>query len=83
MFNYKGLVVVALLAILFVLYFKDSAVSSYQTYAYGTYNNPEDALKEVTKQLAIISTHFNKGTKTLGYLNEIESATSIIFKVKK
>ncbi|MEN3324338.1 hypothetical protein VP395_11420 [Mariniflexile soesokkakense] len=92
-FIYKWIAVAAVVVLILGVYFKEPAVSSYEEYAYGTYNNPEDALNEVTKQLVMISNHFNKGistvnyleevnkgTETLGYLNEIESATSIIFK---
>ena len=92
-FNYKWIAVAAVAVLTLGFYFKTPVVSSYQEYAYGTYNNPEDALNEVTKQLEMISTHFNKGvstvnyldevnkgTSTLGYLNEIEKTTSIIFK---
>ena len=92
-FNYKWIAVAAVAVLTLGFYFKTPVVSSYQEYAYGTYNNPEDALNEVTKQLEMISTHFNKGvstvnyldevnkgTSTLGYLNEIENTTSIIFK---
>lgn len=94
--NYKWLAVAAAIAIMFGLYFKEPVVHSYNNYVYGTYNTPEEAFKEVTTQLTMISNHFNKGvstvnylenvnkgTKTLGYLNEIENATSIIFKVVK
>jgi hypothetical protein len=94
-FNYKWLAVAAVAVLMLGIYFKEPAVSYYEEYVYGTYHNPEEALNEVTKQLAMISTHFNKGvstvnyldkvnegTETLGYLNEIESATSIIFNQK-
>ncbi|WP_445736883.1 hypothetical protein [Mariniflexile sp.] len=92
-FTYKWMAVAAVAVLMLGYYFKTPAVSSYQEYAYGTYDNPEDALNEVTKQLAMISAHFNKGistvnyldglkkgTETLDYLNEIEKGTSIIFK---
>ena len=95
-FSYNWVAVAAAVVLMLGVYFKEHAVSSYEEYAYGTYNNPEDALNEVTAQLAIISSHFNKGistvnyldemnkgTKTLEYLNEMESATSIIFKTNK
>ncbi|MDO7170621.1 hypothetical protein [Mariniflexile sp. AS56] len=92
-FTYRWIAVAAVAVLVVMVYFKKPAVSTYQEYAYGTYNNPEDAFNEVTKQLAMISNHFNKGvstvnyleevnkgTGTLGYLNEIGNATSIIFK---
>ncbi|MDO5969829.1 hypothetical protein Q4Q35_08415 [Flavivirga aquimarina] len=92
-FNYKWISVAAVAVLMLGFYFKEPIVSSYEAYAYGTFNKPEKALNEVTKSLAMISSHFNKGTSTvgylnevnkgtstLGYLNEIENTTSIIFK---
>ncbi len=92
-FNYKWLSVAAVAVLMVGFYFKEPVVSSYEEYTYGTYNEPEDAFNEVTKSLAMISQSFNKGTSTvgylnevnkgtstLGYLNEIDNATSIIFK---
>ncbi len=92
-FNYKWIAVAAVAVLTLGYYFKTPVISSYEEYTYGTYNNPEDALSEVTKSLAMISGHFNKGvstvnyldevkkgTVTLDYLNEIEKGTSIIFK---
>ncbi|MBP0903279.1 hypothetical protein ACFSKN_00125 [Mariniflexile gromovii] len=92
-FNYKWIAVAAVAVLTLGYYFKNPVVSSYEEYAYGTYSNPEEALNEVTKQLAMISNHFNKGvstvnyleevnkgTETLGYLNEMQNATNIIFK---
>ena len=91
--NYKWIAVAAVAVFMLGYYFKTPVVSAYEEYAYGTYNNPEEALNEVTKSLAMISSHLNtgvstvnylgevnKGTKTIGYLNEIEKGTSIIFK---
>ncbi len=92
-FNYKWIAFAAVAVLTLGYYFKSSVVSSYEEYAYGTYNNPNDALNEITKHLEMISTHFNKGvstvnylyevkkgTATLDYLNEIENTKSIIFK---
>jgi len=92
-FNYKWISVAAVAVLMLGVYFKDPIVSSYQEYAYGTYSEPEEALDELTKSLAMISQNFNKGASTvgyleeinkgtsaLGYLNEIENSTSIIFK---
>ncbi len=92
-FNYKWIAVAAVAVLMLGFYFKEPMITSYEEYAYGTFNNPEKALDEVTKSLAMISSHFNKGTSTvnylnevnkgratLGYLNEIENTTSIIFK---
>ncbi|MCL6294456.1 hypothetical protein [Jejuia spongiicola] len=92
-FNYKWLSVAAVAVLMLGVYFKDPVAASYNEYAYGTYDKPEEALNEVTKSLEMISQSFNKGTSTvgylnevnkgtstLGYLNEIENTTSIIFK---
>lgn len=78
--NYKWISVAAVAVILLGLYFKQPIKNTYNQYAYGTYNNPEDALDEITKSLAMISNHFNKGAETLNYLNELENSTQIIFK---
>jgi hypothetical protein len=95
-FNYKWISVAAVAVLLLGFYFNEPIVSSYEEYAYGTYSNPEEALNELENSLAMISSHFNKGTSTvsyldemnkgtstLGYLNEIENTTSIIFKNNK
>ncbi len=85
-FNYKWLSVAAVAVIMLGVYFS-------QPKDLGTIEDPELAFNEVSKQLAMISSHFNKGTSavnyldevnkgasTLNYLNEIENSTSIIFK---
>ena len=87
-FNYKWLSVAAVAVIMLGVYFS-------RPVDYGTIDDPELAFNEVSKQLAMISNHFNKGTatvnyldemnkgtSTLNYLNEIENSTSIIFKTK-
>ncbi|WP_372757912.1 hypothetical protein [Mariniflexile sp.] len=79
-YNLKWIAVAAVAVFMLGVYFKEPIKKSYQEYAYGTYDDPEEALEEVTKQLAIISNHFNKGVSTVGYLNEIENTTSIVFK---
>lgn len=95
-FNYKWISVAAVAVLMLGFYFNEPIVSSYEEYAYGTYSEPEDALNELSNSLAMISSHFNKGTSTvnylnevnkgtstLGYLNEIENTTSLIFKTNK
>ncbi|GAA4817605.1 hypothetical protein [Litoribaculum gwangyangense] len=92
-FNYKWISVAAVAVLMLGIYLKEPIVNSYEEYAYGTYSEPEKALDEVTKSLAMISESFNKGastvgyleevnkgTSTLGYLNEIENTKNIIFK---
>ncbi|WP_248723866.1 hypothetical protein [Seonamhaeicola sp. ML3] len=88
-FNYKWISVAAVAVLMLGFYFGQQDNCN----DLGTYCEPEEALNEVSKQLAMISGHFNKGTQavsylgevdkgtaTLGYLNEIENSTSIIFK---
>ena len=82
-FHYKWLAVAAVVVFSLGYYFKTPVITSYKNYAYGTYHNPEDALEEVTKSLAMISNQFNKGASTVNYLNEVESTTSIIFKTNR
>lgn len=93
-FNYKWVAIAAVTVFMLGFYFKTPLVNVYNDYAYGTYNEPEKAFKEVSNTLAMISNHFNKGTHaigylyefekgtvTLGYLNDIENTTSLIFKM--
>ena len=92
-FNYKWLSVAAVAVLMIGFYFQSPLVSSYEDYAYGTFNEPQEAFNELSNSLAMISGHFNKGafavsylnemdkgTATLGYLNEIENTRKIIFK---
>ena len=59
----------------------------------GTYDDPEMAYNEVVNSLELIASHFDKGTTSIGYLNEVnqgvgtvgylqemENTTSLIFK---
>jgi hypothetical protein len=46
---------------------------------YGTYNNPEIALKETQKALDLISKNVNVGIKSVGYINEYEVAKDKVF----
>ena len=92
-FNYKWLSVAAVAVLMLGIYLSKPISESYNAYAYGTYDKPEDALNELKSSLAMISNHFNKGTATVGYLNEVnkgvstlnylnelENSTSVIFK---
>jgi len=94
-FNYKWISVAAVAVLMLGIYF-NRPVDSCEADLVGTFCEPEEAFNEVTKSLAMISSHFNKGTSTvnylnevnkgtstLGYLNEIENGTSIIFKTNK
>ncbi|NMH86636.1 hypothetical protein [Flavivirga algicola] len=86
-FNYKWIAVAAVAVLMLGFYFNQ------QPNDVGTIEDPQLAFNEVSKALEMISTHFNKGTSTvgylnevnkgtatLGYLNEIENTTNIIFK---
>jgi hypothetical protein len=87
-FNYKWISVAAVAVIMLGIYLKSTVNNDL-----GTIQDPELAFNEVSKSLEMISRNFNKGTSTLGYLqeyekgastleylNEIEKGTSIIFK---
>ncbi|WP_100614825.1 hypothetical protein [Confluentibacter citreus] len=87
-FNYKWISVAAVVVIMLGIYLKSTIHNDL-----GTIQDPELAFNEVSKSLEMISKSFNKGTSTigyleeydkgastLGYLNEIENTTSIIFK---
>lgn len=88
--NYKWISVAAV-AVLMLGFYLGRSVET--TNDLGTYNDPQLAFDEVSKSLEMISKSFNKGTSTvgylnevnkgtsaLGYLNEMENATNIIFK---
>ena len=77
-FNYKWLSVAAVAVLMVGFYFNQPIVSSYENYAYGTYNEPQEALDEITKSLAMISSSFNKGTSAVGYLNEVNKGTATL-----
>lgn len=93
-FNFKWLSVAAALAIVAGVYFiKPATAPQCKKEIVGTFCKPETAFMEVSKQLTIISNHFNKGaatvnylneinkgTATINYLNEIENSTRIVFK---
>ena len=67
-FNYKWISVAAVAVLMMGFYFSPIIANS-DCNDLGTYCEPEQALEEVSKQLAMISNHFNKGTQTVGYLN--------------
>ena len=72
-FNYKWISVAAVAVLMIGFYFKSNTQDDL-----GTYDDPQMAYNEVVKSLAMISTHFNKGTSTVNYLNEMNKGTSAI-----
>ena len=72
-FNYKWISVAAVAVLMIGFYFKSNTQEDL-----GTYDDPQMAYNEVVKSLAMISTHFNKGTSTVNYLNEMDKGTSAI-----
>ena len=88
-FNYKWISVAAVALLMLGFYFGTSIGQA----ELGTYEDPQLAFNEFSKSMEMISSKFNKGastvgylnevnkgTSTLGYLNEVENTTSIIFK---
>ena len=88
-FNYKWISVAAVALLMLGFYFGTSIGQG----DLGTYEDPQLAFNEFSKSMEMISSKFNKGastvgylnevnkgTSTLGYLNEVENTTSIIFK---
>ena len=88
-FNYKWISVAAVAVLLLGFYFGTILNNS----DLGTYDDPQLAFNDFSKSMEMISSKFNKGastvgylnevnkgTSTLGYLNEVENTTSIIFK---
>jgi hypothetical protein len=50
------------------------------TNEYGTYDNPEKALEETERALALVSKHLNTGIESVSYINEYENSKNKIFK---
>ncbi len=46
----------------------------------GTYNDPELALKETQKALALLSTNINVGIESVQYIQEYDHSKNLIFK---
>ena len=46
----------------------------------GTYNDPEVALKQTQKVLAMLSSHINVGIESVLYIDEYEESKNLIFK---
>ncbi len=89
-FDYRWLSVAAVAVLMFGFYF---SMPMFQEEDLGTYDDPMLAYNEVVKSLELISSSLNKGTQKVsylkgldigvskvGYLNEMENSTKIIFK---
>ena len=74
-FNYKWISVAAVTVLMVGLYFGKSFNNDLGTYSES---EKELAYNEVVKSLEMISGHFNKGTSTVAYLNEVEKGTSTL-----
>ncbi len=87
-FNYKWIAVAAVTVLMLGTYYRYT-----QKNDLGTYEDPEIAFTAFSQSMEMISSKFNKGTATvgylkgvhkgasaLGYLNEVNNATRIIFK---
>ena len=87
--NYKWISVAAVVLLMLGFYFGKSLNNN----DLGTYDDPQLAFNDFSKSMELISqklnrgtstvgylNEVNKGTATLGYLNEIENTTNIIFK---
>jgi len=74
-FDYKWLSVAAVAVLMIGFYFKSLNNTKEEL---GTYDDPQMAYNEVVKSLAMISTQFNKGTSTVGYLNEVNKGTATL-----
>ena len=70
--------VVVLLGIGTFTYFNDNKNITNQDL--GTYENPELALQETQKALAMLSNHVNVGVESVQYLEEFNNSKAIIFK---
>jgi hypothetical protein len=68
--------VVIMLGVATYLYF-DKNVANQNL---GTYNDPEIALKETQKALAMVSNHVNIGIESVYYIKEYEESKQLIFK---
>lgn len=69
--------VVLALGIVIMKFANDQPQSSGE---YGTYDNPEIALAETQKALALVSEKLNVGIESVNYINEYENSKNRIFK---
>jgi|SRR5690606_17322249 len=74
--KYKWISVAAVAVLMFGFYF-GGVFPKEENY---TEEDAQTAYNDMVKSLEMVSKHFNKGTASVGYLNEMENATSIIFK---
>jgi hypothetical protein len=72
-FNYKWISVAAVAVLMIGFYFGSSFNNDL-----GTYEDPQLAFNEFSKSMELISQKLNKGTSTVGYLNEVNKGTSTL-----
>jgi hypothetical protein len=60
--------------------FNESNQQPTNTSEYGTYDNPEKALEETERALALVAEHLNTGIESVSYINEYENSKNKIFK---
>lgn len=73
--NYKWISVAAVAVLMFGLYFGSGILPNQDL---GTYDDPELAYNEVVNSLDLIASHFDKGTNSVNYLNEVNKGTQTL-----
>jgi hypothetical protein len=73
-FNYNWISVAAVAVLMLGFYLG----TSWGKNDLGTYDDPQLAFNEFSKSMEMISTTFNKGTSTVGYLNEVNKGASAL-----
>ena len=73
-FNSKWISVAAVVLLMLGFYFGKSLNNN----DLGTYDDPEMAFNDFSKSMEMISERLNKGTSTVGYLNEVNKGTSAL-----
>lgn len=77
-FNYKWISVAAVVVLMLGFYFNRPISDDCAELGTFCESEQELAYNEVVKSLEMISGHFNKGTSTVGYLNEVNKGTSAL-----
>lgn len=79
--NVKWLSIAATVSVLFalLLFLTLSKPKTAELADLGTFDNPEIALKETQKALALLSTHINTGIESVNYVTEYQKSKERIF----